>query len=213
MPGFQDWLLGTTYKPPAQLGLEGRAGLEQQFGQAGGLGFGAAEQQQRLAAQLGQIATGQQAGAGELAVQRQGQRAMAAQLAAARGARGPAAMSAGRQASRNIATMGTDIAGQAAITRMQEQERARALQAQILAALQQQQMGALGATAGLRGQDLQAELARQGLLAQQAQQPGALGGLLATGGALAGMAIGGPGGAAAGSQAGSALGGGLSYLA
>ena len=60
-------------------------------------------QQMGLANTLGQVASGQQAGAGELAVNRQIDQAMAAQQSAANSARGANAMLAGRQAVRGAA--------------------------------------------------------------------------------------------------------------
>lgn len=98
-------------------------------------------------AQMGQladmqmrIATGQQAGAGELAAQRQAVRAAAQQQAMAASQRGGNAALAARTAARNIADIGLGAAGQAQQAAFQDQQAA---------------MGQLGSVLGtMRGQDL-----------------------------------------------------------
>lgn len=125
-----------------------------------------------VAGQLGSIASGQQAGAGELAVNRQVSAATAAQAAAAHMARGSNAALAYRNAARNTADIGLAGAGQASQAQMADQQAALGQQAQIYgsaygqdanvaaqnAQLQQQQMlqqGQFGQQSGLANQQAQ----------------------------------------------------------
>ncbi len=106
---------------------------------------------------LGAIASGQQAGAGELAVNRQVGQANAAQVSAARMARGANAALAQRNMARGIADTGFAGAGQAAQAQMQDQQGAN------------QQLGQLYGT--MRGQDIDfagqnAQLGQQAMLQQ-----------------------------------------------
>lgn len=101
-----------------------------------------------VANRLGAVATGQQAGAGELAINRQLGAANAAQISAARGARGAQSAIAYRNAMRNQMDMGLQGAGLAAGAQMQDQQAANA------------QLG--GLYQGLYGQDA-------GVAAQNAQ--------------------------------------------
>lgn len=80
---------------------------------------------------LGRIASGQQAGAGELAVNRQVGQATAAQAAAARMARGANAALAYRNAARNTADIGLGGAGAAATAQMADQQAANAQLASV----------------------------------------------------------------------------------
>lgn len=80
-----------------------------------------------VANRLGSIASGQQAGAGELAVNRQVDAANAAQVSAARMARGGNAALAARGAARNQADLALSGAGQAAQAQMADQQQANAL--------------------------------------------------------------------------------------
>lgn len=80
-----------------------------------------------VANRLGSIASGQQAGAGELAVNRQVDAANAAQMAQARMARGGNAALAARGAARNQADIALSGAGQAAQAQMADQQQANAL--------------------------------------------------------------------------------------
>lgn len=110
---------------------------------------------------LGGIAAGTQAGAGELAVNRQLGSAFAAQNSAARSARGPMSALAYRNAMRNSADIGLSGAGMAAQAQMQDQQAAN------------QQLGALYGT--MRGQDIQfagenAQLGQQANMANQQAQ-------------------------------------------
>lgn len=84
-----------------------------------------------VANNLGAIASGQQMGAGELAVNRQLGAATAAQQSAARMARGATAALAYRNAARNTADIGLQGAGLAAQSRMQDQQAAQAQLGQL----------------------------------------------------------------------------------
>jgi hypothetical protein len=92
------------------------------------------------AGRLGQIATGQQKGAGELAVDRQVSQATAQQQAAARMARGANAALAARNAARNTVDLGVAGAGQASMAQLNDASAAN------------QQLGAL--LSGMRGQNI-----------------------------------------------------------
>lgn len=170
-------------------------------------------QQQSLANQLGAVASGQQQGAGELAVQRQIQQGLAGQQAMAHMARGgmnPAM--ALRNTAANSAGLAVSGAGQGQQAALQDQANARALQAQVLGqgAGNALQMGTSNAQLG-QGQslaNLQAQLQTMGLNDQQIQaymnnllglsgqqtqqqlgqmqQPGLLGSLLSAGGSIIG---------------------------
>lgn len=123
------------------------------------------------AQRLGDVASGRQAGAGELAVNRQLGQATAAQIAAARASRGGNAALAARAAARNTAELGLAGAGQAAQAQMQDQQAANAqlgsLYGQMYGQDAQvaQQNAQLGQQASLA--NLQAELAQRGMNDQQ----------------------------------------------
>ncbi len=85
-----------------------------------------------LANRLQGVASGQQAGAGELAVNRQIGQALAAQQAQARGARGAGAGMAALSAARNSGDIGLAGAGQAAQAQMSDQANANAQLAGVL---------------------------------------------------------------------------------
>lgn len=122
-------------------------------------------QQSQLAAMLMQQATGQRQGAGELAVQRQTNNALAQQSSLAQQARGANAALALRNAARSSADIGTNAAGQASIAQLQDQ-----------ASAQNQLAGLLGTQ---RSQDIQTAGAnQQAQLGQQNIQLGALAQLL-----------------------------------
>lgn len=112
-----------------------------------------------VASQLQRIMSGQQAGAGELAVNRQVGQATAAQQAAARSSRGANAALAARQAARNTADIGVAGAGQAAQAQMQDQQGATS------------QLGSL--LGGMRGQDIDMASQNAQLTQQQRVQQGA----------------------------------------
>jgi len=124
-------------------------------------------QQMGLANQLGQVASGQQKGAGELAVGRQIQSALAAQQSAAASARGANAMLGARAAARGAADVGVQGAGLASQAALQDQANARGLQAQVLGQGAQQDIGIAGQNAGFQQQmslsNMQAQLQQMGL--------------------------------------------------
>jgi hypothetical protein len=111
------------------------------------------QQQMGMAGRLGAIASGQQAGAGELAVNRQVGQGIAAQQAGAQMARGANAALAARQAARSTADLNVNGAGMAAQAQMGDQMNAN------------QQLGGLLAQG--RGQDL--DMAGQNANFQQQQ--------------------------------------------
>lgn len=154
-------------------------------------------------AQMGQlqgIASGQQQGAGELAVQRQAQQAMASQQAMAHMARGGNAGMAMLGAQRQGAGIGANAAGQGQMAAMQDQQGAQGLLAGLansgragdlgVAGMQQQQTGqndqaTMGYLQQLTGMD-QGQIAAQ-IAAMQANnaKSGWIGGLMQTGAQVA----------------------------
>lgn len=132
------------------------------------------------AARLGGIASGQQAGAGELAVNRQLGMALAQQTAAARMAHGANAAIAARNAMRNQADAGLQGAGLAAQSRMQDQGQANAQLGSLYGNLYGQDAGVAAQNAQL-GQsaqlaNLQAAMQQSGM--NDAMQLQALGQML-----------------------------------
>ena len=128
-------------------------------------------QQMNLAQQLGQVASGQQAGAGELAVQRQIQQGLAGQQAQARMARGGAnpalAFRNGAAQSAALASTGAGMGQQAA---MQDQANARAQLAGVLGQGAGQDIGIAQGNAQLQQQmNLQNLDAKNQAIFQQAQ--------------------------------------------
>ncbi len=122
-------------------------------------------QQQQLASMLFQQANGQKQGAGEIAVQRQVNNAMANNTSAAQMSRGANTAMAMRNAARTNADIGVNGAGQAGIAQLQDQQSA-----------QNQLGGLLNAT---RGQDIQVAGGNQNASMQQnGYQLNALGQLL-----------------------------------
>lgn len=105
------------------------------------------QRQLQTADRLTAMMNGQQAGAGELAVQRQANRNAAQQMGMAANARGGDAALMQREAMRNVGNIGTDAAGQAQIAAMQDQQMAAGQLGQVLGAA--------------RGQDLQAQQERE----------------------------------------------------
>lgn len=145
--------------------------------------------------QLQRIAGGQQQGAGELAVQRQVQNALAAQQAQARMARGGQnAALAMRQGARNAAGIGLSGAGQAQQAAMGDQMNAQGLLANVAGQGRQQDLGLAGQNAQLQqgyqqllGNMGQGELSSMASMYGAAQQnPGMLGGLMQGAGGLLG---------------------------
>lgn len=129
-------------------------------------------QQQQLADRLGLIAGGQQAGAGELAVNRQVGQATAAQQAAARMARGANAALAMRNSARNTADLGVAGAGQAAMAQMQDQAAANGQLAGILQGMRGQDLDLAGQNAAFQQQQMmqQGQFGQQTNLANQQAQ-------------------------------------------
>ena len=152
------------YAQQQMLGAQGRPTPQaqaQQLGPATQIAQGpqgqARGQMQTLADQLASVSSGQAKGAGELAVGRQAQQAAAQQFAAARMARGANAGIMARAASRQLGDLGTNAAGMASQSALQDQANARG------------QLG--GVLSGMRGQDLdlatqQAQLDQQRMLQQ-----------------------------------------------
>lgn len=152
--------------------------------------------QQQLAqiAQLQGLASGQQQGAGELAVQRQVANAQAAQQAQARMARGGNAGMAYRQAANNTAGIGLAGAGQSQQAAMSDQMNAQNMLSGQLNNGRQQDIGFAGQNAQLQGQNYGQNLGALttmngmslGAQIQNAQQQNQfLGGLLNQGGQAA----------------------------
>jgi hypothetical protein len=117
-----------------------------------------------VANNLGAIASGQQAGAGELAVNRQVSQATAAQAAAAHMARGANAALAYRSAARNTADIGMAGAGQAAQAQMADQQAALGQQGQLYGAMYGQDANVAAQNAQLQQQ----AMLQQGTFGQQA---------------------------------------------
>lgn len=111
--------------------------------------------------QLGSIAGGQTPGAGELAVNRQIGSATAAQMSAARAARGADSALAFRNAARNVADIGLAGAGQAAQAQMADQQAANAQLGQMFGAMRGQDIDFASQNAQL-GQQAMLEQARMG---------------------------------------------------
>lgn len=101
---------------------------------------------------LGSIATGNTAGAGEIAVNRGVSAANAAQVSAARNVRGANAALAYRNAARNSADIGLAGAGQAAAAQMQDQQAANAQLGQIYGNMYGQDTAVAGQNAQLQQQ-------------------------------------------------------------
>ena len=162
--------------------------------------------------QLGQlqgVASGQQQGAGELAVQRQMQQAIAAQQAQARMARGPGAAQAYRNAANQTAAAGSTAAGLGQQAAMQDQMGAQGLLGQVGAQGRQGDFGVANANAGyqmgtnqLNSQNYLgllgqlSDMSKNQLAGQQAavmganaNQAGLLGGLISGGSQLAGASM------------------------
>lgn len=163
-------------------------------------------QQQQLGDMLFNTARGVTPGAGELAVQRQANRALANQTSTAQMARGANAALAARNAARNSADIGVNAAGQAGIAQLNDTTAAqsqlgqllgtqRAQDIQVAGANQQAELGQrqlqLGALAQMLGVDeatLRQDLAKRGL---NLQDQGMLGTLLQIGGSIGAAAAGG----------------------
>ena len=170
-------------------GAQGRAAPQAQTAQMGpaqqlasGPQNQAREGQMQTANRLGAVASGQQAGAGELAVNRQVSAQTAAQASAARMARGSNAALAYRNAARNTMDIGQAGAGQAAAAQMQDQQAANAQLGQMYGQMRGQDVDVASQNAQLGQQamiqqaqmgqqtslaNLQAQLAQSGMNDQQ----------------------------------------------
>lgn len=142
-----------------------------------------------LRGQLQQVASGQQAGAGELAARRMGARTIGQLSAQPMGARGFGAAGMAANAQRQIADVGTQTAGMATESALQDQAAARnallgAMETELRArGLDDQQIAqALDQLARVDMAEMQARLSQEGYTAQQAMQPGVGSGLLQMGG-------------------------------
>lgn len=120
-------------------------------------------QQGQLANILMGVATGNQAGPGELAVQRQVGNAMGQQTAQASMARGADAALAARNAMRNQAEIGVNGAGQAGIAQMQDKMNAGNQLSQILGTMRGQD---IGVAQGNQSAQLTQQQQQLGMLAQ-----------------------------------------------
>lgn len=134
-------------------------------------------QQQNLAQMLQGVASGQQVGAGEMAVNRQANQANAAQNAQASMARGANAALAARSAARNQADIGTNAAGQAAQAQMQDASNAQGQLSGLLGTMRGQDIGVAGANqnAQMSQQNVQLAGLAQMLGIDQAELNAALG--------------------------------------
>lgn len=182
--GQKDFWLGKQYTPDkAASNIEGRAGLETDYGRLTGLdGRDVFDQRQALADQLQRVATGQEAGAGELAAKRAGQQAMANQMAMAASARGYGAMNAARNAARNVAQIGGATAGDAQRAALQDQAQARGQLGGMLEGMSRDQLTAMAARGDLRAKEMLGRMQQEGFLAQEAASDvGMLPGLLDAG--------------------------------
>lgn len=181
--GAHDWIFGGTAtkgintklggydQAQAQLGQLGgtRAPMAQaaQLGQAYQLNQGQMDQSRGgmmlTANRLGAIAGGQQAGAGEMAVNRQVGQAQSAQASAARQARGANAALAYHNGMRNSADIGLAGAGQAAAAQMQDQQAANAQLGQLYGSMYGQDANVATQNAQLGQQ----QMLQQGAMNQQ----------------------------------------------
>jgi hypothetical protein len=98
------------------------------------------------------VANGTQLGGGEMAAQREGNRAIAQQQAIARSQRGGGAAMAARGAAMNSANIGLNTAGQAAQARVQDQQIANQTMGQLIDSGRQQDVGLATSQAGFQQQ-------------------------------------------------------------
>ena len=116
-------------------------------------------QQQQLAGMLFRQAQGKQAGAGEMAVNRQANQALAQQTAQSQMARGANAALAQRQAARSSADIGVNAAGQASIAQMQDQQSAQNQLGGLLGQTRQQDIGTAQGNQAAQMQQQQVQIA------------------------------------------------------
>lgn len=201
--GVKDFFMGKPAEQapgqfdPSAFGLGSMDFLRQQFqsGAAGAQGRGAPMagqvqinqgpqgevrgREMALADQLTGVSTGQQMGAGELAVRRQMAQALAGTQAAQRMARGSNAAIGARAAARAAGDMGVNAAGMSAQQALADQAAARGQLGGLLGGIRGADLGLATSQAGL---EQQTNLANQGASLQQrgmndALQLGMLGGL------------------------------------
>ncbi len=132
--------------------------------------------QMEQAGRLGRIASGQERGAGEMAVGRQIQQAGAQQQAMARMQRGMSGASAARGAARNMAGLGVSGAGQAAQSALSDQMGAGQQLGSLLGQTREQDIGFAGQNAQMNQQRMmqqgtfdQQRMMQQGAMSQNAQ--------------------------------------------
>ncbi len=218
--GFMDVMFGNTGKGPSDYQKDsqfqdrnqimgqinsGLAGVNNRNAPQAANSSAFAPMQMQQAQQLQAIASGQQKGAGELAVQRQINSALAAQQAQARMARGGNAALTARESARNSAGLGLAGAGQAQQAAMQDQMNAQGMLTQALGQGrgQDQQMALANLDAQLKSRGMDdaqriaflsqltgmnaAELqAKTGLYSAGMQDKGIFGSLLSAGGQILG---------------------------
>lgn len=142
-----------------------------QAGPASTVDTGRADQfrgrEMQLADQLGQVASGQQRGAAELAARRAGRDALGNVLGAATMGRGASAAGAARAAARGAAQVGLGTSGQAAQAALGDQSAARQQLASVLGQGRQQDLATAGQNAQAQNQvmlaNLQARLQAMGM--------------------------------------------------
>lgn len=170
---FQDrnYIAGTAQQGIA--GAQGRAAPQATNTQVGQVQTGQASQldgaqqaqmrqgQQTQINSLMQTALGNQAGAGELAAQRQGQRMIANQQAMAASARGGSGQLAQLGAARNAMDIGGQVAGQAQQAAMADKQQANQLLSGALGQARGQDIGMASENAGLSQQMNMANLSAQ----------------------------------------------------
>lgn len=122
-----------------------------------------------LADQMGAVAGGQQAGAGELAVRRQANQAAANQFAQMNMARGGNAAGAARAAARQLGDLGTNASGMASTAALNDQTNARGQLAGLLGNTRGQDLDFAGQNAQLLQQRnlMQGQFGQQTSLANQ----------------------------------------------
>lgn len=128
--------------------------------------------QMGLADQYGGVASGQQMGAGEMAVRRQANQQAAQMMGGANMARGANAGIAARAAARGLGDLGVNAAGMSAQSALSDQAQARSGLAGLLGQGREQDLGLAGQNAQLQQQRMlmQGQFGQQTNLANQAAQ-------------------------------------------
>lgn len=138
-PLSKEFWQGEDYTPdPNSARLENAQALRGYGGQVLGRTMGGravtapgAAAQEQLMQRLGQVSTGEQMGAGEMAARRQGATAVANQAGMAMGARGLGANAVAANAARNAGAIGTEVAGRAGEAALGDQAAANQLLGQV----------------------------------------------------------------------------------